>query len=450
MRVLVAIAVVVLAAGCGPAKEGSDLPNDTSSLRAYGMSVSLPSAWSGRILLGATGRPVLHVGSFPLPTNDDDQGEIAKESMGRDMYLNVRDLGSGESANELPVSFSSSDFARPRTRVWRITEASREVAAAGERYRITAVSGGQDPPSDNALAEANSVLRTLRLEPFVHVKVPPLPATAKQIQGYGISMRLPRGWDGSVTSGELNAGSQDIHLRLLERGGTDVDFATRVLPIELSDAEFVGPGGGFDPKIVAGTGRSFIDHGREFVLWVEADTLPPSRLAVEQANQALATLEVEPGDFYPGRVEPATFAAADGWHSGTNGAVEVQPEGQQTWSWASTIPYLDEPPQFPPSTTLRRLPADGIVITVQVFGPDEHGGGRNRANRPPFRLDQASRGYPWEGQIGEIPLYSIGGRATGQSYDVDIAVFFGRNRPTRAQIAAADAELARLKLPDWN
>jgi hypothetical protein len=449
MRAVAAIAALVVAAGCGPAHEASSTPGKTRSLSAYGMSVALPSGWTGRILLGAAGRPVLHAGSFPVPSNDDDSGEIAKESMGRDIYLNVRDLGPGVSAQALPVSFSASEFAPPHARGWRVNEASREIAASGELYRVTALSGGQDPPSQRELDEANGVLRTLALDPYVHYTVPALPPAATQIEGYGISMRLPGDWKGKVTRGELDAGSAQIHLRLLERGGTDIAFAARKLPIELSNAEFVGPGGGFDPRIVAGTGRSFIVHGREFVLWVEADSLPPDPWAVEQTNEALATLKVEPGDFYPGKVEPAAFATASGWNTGTNGSVEVQPEGQQTWTWASTIPFADDPPEFP-SRTLRRLPPGGIVITAQLFGPDKNGGGRNRAASPPFRLSQGQRSYPWEGQIGKIPLYHIGGRVPGQRYDVGIAVFFGRLHPTPDQVAAADAELARLDTPDWS
>lgn len=217
-------------------------------------------------------------------------------------------------------------------------------------------------------------------------------------------------------------------------------------PIRLSSAEFVGPSPGTDPRIAAGTGRSFIDHGRDFVLSVEADSLPPSPELVTQANQALATLDVKPGDFYPGTVEPATFAAADGWHAGNSGQTDVRPEGQQTWTWASTVPYLDEPMQFPPRKSLEQLPPDGIVIGVMLFGPDKRS---SRKAEPPFRIAQAARAYPWEGQVGEFPLYHIAGRTPGQQYNVDIFVFFGRNQPTDEQIAAADAELARLKLPDW-
>jgi hypothetical protein len=103
--------------------------------------------------------------------------------------------------------------------------------------------------------------------------------------------------------------------------------------------------------------------------------------------------------------------------------------------------------QFPPRKTLDQLPPDGIIIDLQMFGPDNP---QTRTAEPPFRMAQADRSYPWEGQIGEIPLYGIAGRVPGQKYEVDVLVFFGRGHPTPDQIAAVDVELARLKLPDWS
>jgi hypothetical protein len=126
-------------------------------------------------------------------------------------------------------------------------------------------------------------------------------------------MRLPAGWDGAVTRGKLEASTAGLRLDLRELGATDTPpFITGVAPIRLSTTEFVAPPPGTDPTLPASTGRSFGDHGRNFVLDVEADALPPSADLVTQANQAMATLDVKPGDFYPGTVEPATFDAADG------------------------------------------------------------------------------------------------------------------------------------------
>ncbi len=427
-------------------------PAEGRTLRADGISVDLPTGWTGRILLGAAGRAVLHAASFPLPSNDDDSGELAKESMGREIYFNVRDLGPGDSPVEFPITFSASDFGPPPpgpgSMCCRITQVGREVSVSGELYRITAISGGQDPPGDSLLEQANGVLMSLSLSPHTPAAVPSLPADAKRIEGYGISMRLPPGWEGAVTRGKLEASTTGLRLTLRENGGTDAPpFVTGLPPIRISSAEFVGPSPGTDPKIAASTGRSFIDHGRDFVLAIEADSLSPSPELVTEANQALATLDVKAGDFYPGTVEAATFAAADGWRAGSSGSTDVRPDGQQTWTWASTIPYLDEPIQFPPRKTLEQLPPDGIVIDVQMFGPDNPS---TRKAEPPFRMAQADRSDSWEGQVGEIPLYGIAGRVPGQQYELGILVFFGRSHPTAEQISAADAELARLKLPDWS
>jgi hypothetical protein len=440
-------------AGCGgtlATQQRHERSGDGRALQADGIGVDLPDGWSARILLGASGRPVLHAASFPLPPGDDDSGEIAKESMGRDVYLNVRDLGTGDSPVAFPVTFSASDFGPPPpgpgSMCCRISEVSRDVSLSGELYRITAISGGQAPPGDELLGQANDVLASLSLTPYTPGDIPPLPPDAKRIDGYGIGMRLPPGWDGSVTRGKLEASTPGLSLILRENGGTDAPFITARTPIRLSTAEFVGPSGGMDPKIAAMTGRSFEQSGRDFVLEVDADSLPPSADLVDEANQALATLDVKPGDFYPGTVEPVTFDSADGWHAGTSGPTDVRPDGQQTWTWAATVPYLDEPQQFPPRKTLEQLPPDGIVIGVMLYGPTGHTG----SAEPPFTMAQADRNYPWEGQVGEIPLYGIGGRAPGQSYEVQISVLFGRNHPTSDQLAAADAELARLELPDWS
>ncbi|HEX9416889.1 MAG TPA: hypothetical protein VF895_09320 [Gaiellaceae bacterium] len=452
-RALLPLAVFLLA-GCGGtlgAQEHRQRPAEGRTLSADGISVALPAGWSGRILLGDSGRPVLHAASFPLPAGDDDSGEIAKESMGRELYLNVRDLGPGDSQVAFPITFSASDFGAPPpgpgSMCCRITEASNEVAVSGELYRITAISGGQDPPGDALLEQANGVLMSLFLSPYVPDPIPPLPPDTKRIEGYGITMRLPSGWDGAVTRGKLEASTAGLRLRLRENGGTDAPYATARLPIRLSTAEFVGTPRGTDPKIVASTGRSFVDQGRNFVLDVEADSLPPSEELVTQANQALANLDVKPGDFYPGTVEPATFAPADGWYAGDGGRTNVRPDGQQTWTWASTVPYRDEAGQFPPRKTLENLPPDAIVIGVMLFGPDKNS---SRKAQPPFRIAQADREYPWEGQVEDFPLYGIAGRVPGQQYNVDVFVLFGRNHPTDAQVAAADAELERLKLPDWS
>jgi hypothetical protein len=437
------LAAAAVAAGCGGSLKLPAGHAGTRTLSAYGISVDLPAGWNGRIVLGASGRPVLHAASFPLSANDDDSGEIARETLGQ-AYVNVRNLGPGTSPHAFPVTFTPADFKPSAPTHGRQTEASRQMAASDELFRITVICGGE-APAENVIDEANSVLLGLRLEPYVAAAVRSLPPDAKRIEGYGISMRLPAGWSGGVDRGELDASSGEIRLRLLEHA-SDYGFVTGRAPIELTPAEFVPPSGESDPRIPASSGRSFVDHGRAFMLWVEASSFPPGEGPVNEANEALATLHVEPGDFYPGTVEPATFAQAEGWHTGTSGTTDAKPDGQQTFTWASTAPYRDEPFQFAPRKTLETLPPDGIVIAVQLFGPDEHA----RLATLPLRIAAAEGPSSFEGVGQRTPLYGLGGRMPGQMCGANISVFFGRPHPTPEQIAAADEELARLVLPDWS
>jgi hypothetical protein len=258
-------------------------------------------------------------------------------------------------------------------------------------------------------------------------------------------MRLPAGWDGRVTREKLEASTSGLHLVLREHGGTDTPFVTGLTPIRLSPAEFVGPSPGMDPRIVSSTGRSFIDHGREFVLFVDADSLPPPAGLVARANQALATLDVQPGDFYPGTVEPATFEPAAGWDTGANAArVEIQPDGQATLSWASTISYRDGGYQFPPHETLEALPPDGIVVITTL---EQYGFSNAPKAEPPFKLDDFGQdSFEGIGPQNDTRMFRA---HVSQGYDVGLWVMFGRARATKEQLAAAQEELDRLRLPDW-
>ena len=185
--------------------------------------------------------------------------------------------------------------------------------------------------------------------------------------------------------------------------------------------------------------------GRKFILWAYAGSKPADATALEQANEALASLRVEPGDFYPGEVEPASFEPASGWHTGSAGPVEIEPGGEQTQSWTSTVPYRDEPDQFPPHETLAVLPPDGIAIVAWV---SRHPWERSElpAGEPPFQLGDARQG-PFEGIPPDRGPYQLTANMRGR-FDVVLWIFFGRTHPTDDQAERAQAELARLQLPE--
>jgi hypothetical protein len=380
-RALVVIPMLALAGCGGLATERNPGQNAQHGVAGLGFALDLPEGWSARILVGAEGRPVLHAASFPLSPNDDDTGEIARETIGGagQMYVNVRDLGPGETPSELPVVFDRSDFGPPPpargSRCCFITVARRDVAASGHMYRVTVTSGSDELPSASGLTKVNGILSTLALKPYE--PTPPTPIqTGEHLAGYGIELTLPPGWHGGISSGVLEAasfdlskgaaasgppvvGRSDVAIRLVEHGGSDAPFLTARLPLELAPTEFIAPGSGSGEQVPALTGRSFVANDRQFVLWAYAGSLPPSATGLAEANEALATLRIEPGDFYPGEVEPAIFAATAGWSTGTSGSEEVEPGGEQTSSWASTIPYRDSPEQFPPHETVVECPRFG-------------------------------------------------------------------------------------------
>ena len=468
-RALFAALLLPALAGCGGGGATLEQRPAASSHRAIaglGFALELPRGWEARILLGAAGRPVLHAASFPLPSNDDDSGEIARETIGRDqMYLNARDLGPGETRTPLPLAFHQSDFGPPPpgpgSRCCVITVASRDIAASGHDYRVTVISGSSQPPSLTALAPLNALLSTLALMPYQPNPSPPAPA-GEQLAGYGIKLDLPRGWDGRVSpgvveaassrlpadagpQGPLSIGRDDVVLRLVEHGGSDAAFVTVRLPLQLAPTEFIAPGPGSGGQVTALTGRSFVANGRQFVLWALAGSLPPNATALTDANEALATLRIEPGDFYPGQVESATFAPAPGWDTGSSGPAKIEPDGEYTSSWAATVAYRDPPNQFPPHHTLDALPPDGIAIVAWVT---RNPGGRSELppGRPPFELADANQGQ-FEGVPSDRATYQIAAHVPGR-FDVTLWVFFGSAHPTRGQLDRAQAELDRLQLPD--
>jgi hypothetical protein len=433
------VPVVLVAAGCGGSADApAPTPAASSTLSADGISVDLPDGWTGRILIGASGRPVLHAASFPVEANDTDEGMIAQEAMGiNGMYLNVRDLGAGDAGAHLPLTFETTQFEPATFEDAPRRRATAAVASGGERFRVTAVSGGAGPPDQRYLDEVNDALSSLSLSAYTPV---PAAAAGDPVSGYGLHALVPAGWEGGIARGQIHAGDQEIDLGISEFSAADAgSFVTGRMPLTIGPAEFVQPQGGTGYE----TGRSFVDAGRVFQLWVRTPHRRPPDGELQRVNALLASFHAEPGDFYSGKVDPATFSPAEGWHTGSGGPAEIQPDGQQTTSWASTIPYRDEPNQFPPHATLEALPADGIIVLVTL---EQHSG---LGNEPAGRLPRLSDFL--DGSFEGMPL-GIAARqfdANEGHYSAGLWVLFGREQPTEEQLSRAQAELDRLQLPEW-
>ena len=435
------LCLAVLAAGCGGSADNHPrvAPADSGALSADGISIELPEGWTGRILIGASGRPVLHAASFPVEANDTDEGQLAQEAMGiKGMYLNIRALGPGAAPASLPLHFEASTFEPTPFEGDLRRQAAADVANGGGRFRVTAVSGGDSAPSQVDLDQLNQALASLRLTAYT--PEPIAAASGNPISGFGLQASVPQGWEGGISRGQVHAGDQTIDVSINEFSGPDPSsFVTGQMPLTIGPEEFVDSqdGAGYE------TARSFVDAGRQFQLWVRSPDPRPPTAALERANAFLASFRAEPGDFYPGRVEPAAFARANGWQTGSGGPAEIQPDGQLATSWASTIPYRDSGDQFPPHETLAALTPDDVLVVVWL---QQFGAGHAPRRGPPFSLRDFTGGG-FEG----VPAQNAARRllAGTESYDATLWVFFGRSDPTEEQLDRAQAELHRLELPSW-
>ena len=143
------------------------------------------------------------------------------------------------------------------------------------------------------------------------------------------------------------------------------------------------------------------------------------------------------------------FEPASGWHL-------LSRDGELA---AANLPFAaaDRSLSRPPSHTVATLPRDGIVIwTLLVPQARTSGGGAQPKYwpaRPPLRVGVATATNPPEGffcaPAAEARCFDAAGsvrRLQGRAggYDVAVTIFFGTDRPSAAQVRAADGELARL------
>ena len=294
--------------------------------------------------------------------------------------------------------------------------------------------------------------------------------TGTVVHRYGISINAPEGWDATITRGAVRAanfplpppvgqplGEVELLLQLFETDPEadsplpDLSLYPKVDAVPtLATHDFRPPEPGTQ-QVAALARRTFSVAGRLFVLFAESGTKVPPAAALVQLDELLATMSIDPGDFYPGSVDPPGFAPRDGWHVGDSGPRPVRADGNFVSAWASTSPYLDAWNMPHADETLRVLPEDGIVLwiglfTTNRFAPPAAARGPDMAS--PLRLADFERRAAWEGQVRDLPEYILWATIEDE-YEVDARVFFGRAVPTPAMEQEANAMLAGLQLPDW-
>jgi hypothetical protein len=136
---------------------------------------------------------------------------------------------------------------------------------------------------------------------------------------------------------------------------------------------------------------------------------------------------------------PARFPPRAAWrtgHTGVHACPGVTPTRcVQATTWAATVRWRDCA-ECLPHATVAALPRDGIALQVGVAveHPSRLAGGQWP---PRIRLRDVGAGF--EGLPGRIGVYQHTARVRG--VEVSVMVFFGRDRPSARQRAAAEAEL---------
>lgn len=262
-----------------------------------------------------------------------------------------------------------------------------------------------------------------------------------RVERYGISLEVPDGWAGEVSRGIVRIHRGDVSVALHEyetaRPG-EAAYFKRAWPVRLAAADFERRHDQDDTALL------YSVSGRLFSVFPAGSEPAPAELT--ELNAALAGIEVERGDFYPGTVEPVAFRDRPGWHTISSGPTPRYAYGESAQAAAATIPLRDEPNELPPRRTLEALPRDGIVAVATVSRTTASLQAPRRA--PPYRLADFEGRIGWEGQVGNLPEYVLWA-TTGDRYFVDLRVYFGRAQPTAAMLAEADAVVSSIRFPDW-
>jgi hypothetical protein len=119
----------------------------------------------------------------------------------------------------------------------------------------------------------------------------------------------------------------------------------------------------------------------------------------------------------------------------------------QTASWASTIPYLDKPNDFPQRTMTALGPKDAIVLVTRSWQPSRPRWMLQRHTlRIVRRLIHAGfEGNPTHDRVSE---WLVASWRAGSF--VSVYVFFGSPTPLARDVARAERELAATTFPTWS
>lgn len=296
------------------------------------------------------------------------------------------------------------------------------------------------------------------------------------VDGFGIRLDLPGGWDGRVTfvegmtgplveaatfqlppanPGALFEAARAMgpdELVLSIRDYTSAcpceAFQPTSLPITFGPENFESWRPDFLERTLAFAHRAVEVGGRALDMWVMFGSNPPPQEQLDGVNRALSSLQLDSSMGSPdpapvGAEQPPTFLPAPGWQVASTGP--YAPETFLPLTWAANVPFRIEDLRvsalygtliFHPTETLRHLPPDGIVVLASLASGD----GDLPERELPLHLSDFDVRKTWEGQVAPtVPEYVFWVRVGGQN--LDVRVYFGTLDPSPATLQAAQEEL---------
>jgi hypothetical protein len=147
-----------------------------SGLRAYGISAAIPQGWEARVFRHEGGEPTLHVATFPLPPSDGDFGSHAISRMPPDaLFLALTEYrvgrgveaGRGLFAAAPPDALHGHDLS---SRALQQAQPGRRglqrfFSVSGRAFCLYVVASGASKRTEEHLATAARIVRSLRVEP---------------------------------------------------------------------------------------------------------------------------------------------------------------------------------------------------------------------------------------------------------------------------------------------
>jgi len=145
---------------------------------------------------------------------------------------------------------------------------------------------------------------------------------------------------------------------------------------------------------------------------------------------------------------PAGVPHQPGWYVGearvaTPGCVRCV----QSASWASTIPYLDKPGDFPQRTMTALGPKGAIVFVTRSWQPSRP---RWMLQRHPLRIVSTLIHAGFEGNPTHDRVSEWLASSWRAGSFVSVYVFFGSPTPLARDTARAERELAGTTFPTWS